>query len=979
MRGLILSIFTISGLLAQTVHITGNYLDLLDNPIDSASVYYYQDLVVVDSTLTNPAGAFDLQFTVVSTSPAVPSAFSLSQNYPNPFNPSTRIDLSIQEPGTFAIYDIRGALVEKAELPSAGGYELTWGAKNLGAGLYIYVLRSGSHSSSRKMILLDGGDGSGLSASQVSFSTPSSLAKPASNDAIRFEKYNTTLLEIDFFTPETDTSLGVIHGNVGPVLIQVIPDTSFVVGEPWGLDWNDYFYNDSETMYLESVFVPPDSGDTHYMVQATDLIDSTLSTLSNVFTVIVIPINPWPTFNLPDTLLAFEDSSGILIPNFNLMRTDTGSQAVNYAVFSQSNPELVNLFMANDTALAYQTILENGFGQSQLIASITDGENTTYDSALVIVQDVFDPTIPALSLPDTLFGFEDSSGILISNLNAYRTDGGLQAVLYAISNQTNPDLVNASIQDTILQYNALLANQSGQSIITVAIDDGSNYSQDNALLLVQPVNDPIRYIGNLENQETAEDSSLTIDLRSEFENLDNDILDYIVTHLGQPLENATQVDNNGIITITPNADWNGTLDSLVAQARVQGTDEVAQSDLFDVYVAPRPDAPTLELTPVVSNVNEDRQGEIVIANFAGADVDGDSLIYSFYNSQPDSVFLRMVGSQILLDSLARNFNGIANYGVTINDGQTEVSEQSSLIINPQADVTLRIRTLNYAGTPIMDNIMSTFQIGDSTYQAIGQITKQVSPGTYEIWAENDSTGIFLDTLRADNYISIRTGQGNPLITPALATRSLGDQSSAVTFGTEDMVLELYKISNLSNEDKLIMHSIINNDGPDGIIKPNTATPECYIDTSFAAYSEPSPEMIANAQYIAEVLMPLASEGRYTPIWMSFGTSPNSDPNGETVLMFVFDTQYSPPGNSSNLINDNNVLYYASVLSHPTANSLAGLAGEASQGFTAMQGDLPGGNEVTYLLKFNDQGQIVPTEFAKFMHRVRDYFNPGDNI
>lgn len=45
----------------------------------------------------------------------------------------------------------------------------------------------------------------------------------------------------------------------------------------------------------------------------------------------------------------------------------------------------------------------------------------------------------------------------------------------------------------------------------------------------------------------------------------------------------------------------------------------------------------------------------------------------------------------------------------------------------------------------------------------------------------------------------------------------------------------------------------------------------------------------------------------------------------------------------------------------------------------MQGDLPLGNEASYLIEFNDQGQIVPTEFAKFMHRIRDYFDPGDNF
>lgn len=289
MRGLILSLVTVSGLLAQTIHITGNYHDLLDNPIDSASVYYFQDDVVVDSTLTSASGAFDLQFTIVSANPAVPSSFSLSQNYPNPFNPSTRIDLFIQEQGSFSIYDIRGALVESLDLQSAGSYELTWGGRNLGAGLYIYVLQSGSQSLSRKMILLDRGDGSGLSFSQASYGIANQLSKPASNDAIRFEKHNTTSLGLDFFTPNADTSLGVINGNVGPRQVQTIRDTVMNEGDSLHVDWNDYFYNDSGTMFMTVGGSPPIINEEFECnVVAFDVLDTSLVVLSNTFSISVI-------------------------------------------------------------------------------------------------------------------------------------------------------------------------------------------------------------------------------------------------------------------------------------------------------------------------------------------------------------------------------------------------------------------------------------------------------------------------------------------------------------------------------------------------------------------------------------------------------------------------------------------------------------------------------------------------------------------
>ena len=411
MRGLIIILLAGSGLFAQTIHISGNYRDLLDNPIDSASVYYYQDQVVVDSTLTSSSGAFDLQFTIVSVNPSLPSNFQLSQNYPNPFNPSTRIDLSIQESGSFSIYTIRGALVESLDLPSAGSYALTWDGRNLGAGLYIYVLRSGEQSSSRKMILLDGGDGSGLAANQVSYASSSSLAKPASNAAIRFEKNNTTPLVVNFFTPQADTSFGNINGNIGPVLIQTIPDTAFIVGEPWGLDWNDYFYNDSESMYIESIFMPPDSGDSHYQVQAWDLIDSTLTSISNIFSVSEIQVNEAPQIILPDTVYLMEDQEPGFILDLLNYSSDVENDSLIFSVSYQEHPELVNVYCSGDS-LILDSLQENWFGSSIIQISVFDGENTSLDTTLLLVEAVNDAPIFEGYIEDFLAN-EDNPDYLI--------------------------------------------------------------------------------------------------------------------------------------------------------------------------------------------------------------------------------------------------------------------------------------------------------------------------------------------------------------------------------------------------------------------------------------------------------------------------------------------------------------------------------------------------------------------------------------
>ncbi len=84
--------------------------------------------------------------------------YSLNQNYPNPFNPSTVISFSIKEKGhvSLKVYDMIGKEVSVLvnEEKSAGTYGVTFDARNLTSGIYLYKLESNGIVISRKMILI---------------------------------------------------------------------------------------------------------------------------------------------------------------------------------------------------------------------------------------------------------------------------------------------------------------------------------------------------------------------------------------------------------------------------------------------------------------------------------------------------------------------------------------------------------------------------------------------------------------------------------------------------------------------------------------------------------------------------------------------------------------------------------------------------------------------------------------------------------
>jgi hypothetical protein len=432
MRGLILTLLTFSGLFSQTVNISGTYQDLLNNPIDSTHVYYYQDEVIVDSTMTSSSGSFALTVDVVGVDPSVPSTFHLAQNYPNPFNPSTRIDLNIQAPGILTIYDIRGARVESLELPSAGRYELTWGGRNLSAGLYIYVLRSGSQSSSRKMILLDGGDESGLTANQLSFGSSKSLSKPASNDALRFEKFNTTPLEIDFFTPQADTSLDGINGNVGPRQIQTIRDTTMNEGDTLSVDWDEYFYNDSETFY------PPQFVEFMYLTDTTfydaevvaiDILDTSLIAVSNTFRVSWINVNESPVEldSIPDYEID-EDELVELVPGEYYM--DPDGDTLTYIFYTPE--DLSSWTISGDTVriIPHPDVNES----MEIWYSVTDGEFYLAGNLYITINPVDDIPRQITDLPN----LETTSGTSVGiNLIPYVFEVDGETLTYTVNLSTD--------------------------------------------------------------------------------------------------------------------------------------------------------------------------------------------------------------------------------------------------------------------------------------------------------------------------------------------------------------------------------------------------------------------------------------------------------------------------------------------------------------------------------------------------------------
>ena len=104
------------------------------------------------------AGVNGYPTAVKDKSSQLPETFNLLQNFPNPFNPRTTIAFDLPVPGytSLVVYDILGrpvATLVNSEL-RAGHHTINFSASNLSGGVYLYTLKSGDFSSTKKFILL---------------------------------------------------------------------------------------------------------------------------------------------------------------------------------------------------------------------------------------------------------------------------------------------------------------------------------------------------------------------------------------------------------------------------------------------------------------------------------------------------------------------------------------------------------------------------------------------------------------------------------------------------------------------------------------------------------------------------------------------------------------------------------------------------------------------------------------------------------
>ncbi len=122
----------------------------LDKIAVSNSAYAPEGMGGEAENICTPAG--------LKNSNELPASYSLGQNYPNPFNPVTTIKFSIPRYSfvSLKVFDVLGheVAVLVSGMKQAGIYNVAFNGKGLASGIYVYQLKAGGFTDTKKLVLI---------------------------------------------------------------------------------------------------------------------------------------------------------------------------------------------------------------------------------------------------------------------------------------------------------------------------------------------------------------------------------------------------------------------------------------------------------------------------------------------------------------------------------------------------------------------------------------------------------------------------------------------------------------------------------------------------------------------------------------------------------------------------------------------------------------------------------------------------------
>ncbi|HHG3546839.1 TPA: tandem-95 repeat protein [Vibrio parahaemolyticus] len=507
------------------------------------------------------------------------------------------------------------------------------------------------------------------------------------------------------------------------VTIDVLPNDSDVDGDKLSIQSASVPEAQGKVEIVDGklVFTPAENFNGHAEITYT-VTDGELTDEAKV-TVTVNPVNDAPTIKVDAVESITENavSTDTVVATLTVRDTDTPEDRLTVSLENNSNGYFV--LVGNEVKLTQAGVDavnndELNLKDLTISASVSDGVNpTANDSDSLIVNRVNDAPVAKDDIATT----QEDTAVTIDVLpNDSDVDGDKLSIQSASvpEAQGKVEIVDGKLVFTPAE------NFHGDAEITYTLTDGALTDQATVNVTVNAVNDTPVVESNLADQTLAEDfTPYTIDLNTAFSDVDN--VDGELTFSVSGNSNVLVSIENGIATISPTADWNGS-ETLTFTATDPSGESVSQTVDFTV-------APVVDIKADNTNVVEDTP---TIINVLGNDTfEGDGKVVSLdTNNGPANGTVSVNPDGSVTYTPNDNYQGTDSFTYIVTSGGVSESTTVNVDVTPENDapVAKDDTTITDEDTPVTIDVLPNDTDVDGDTLSIQSASVPEAQGKVEI-------------------------------------------------------------------------------------------------------------------------------------------------------------------------------------------------------------------------------------------------------
>ncbi|EGQ9372673.1 tandem-95 repeat protein [Vibrio parahaemolyticus] len=491
--------------------------------------------------------------------------------------------------------------------------------------------------------------------------------------------------------PSGESISQTVNFTVAPVADIVADKATVVEDTPTIIKvlGNDTFEDDGKVVSLDinngpangTVSVNPDGSVTYtpndnYVGKDTFTYVVTSGGVSESTTVRVdvTPVNDAPVAK-DDTAITDEDTPVTI----DVLPNDTDVDGDKLSIQSATVPEAQGKVEIVDGKLVF-TPAENFNGHAEIIYTVTDGELTDEAKVTVTVNPVNDAPTIKVDAVESITEDAVNTDTVVATLTVRDTDTPEDQLTVSLENNSNGYFVLVGNEVKLTQAGVDAVNNDELNLkdltISASVSDGVNpTASDSDSLVVNRVNDAPTVENAIADQELSEDfASYTIDLNDAFKDSDS-ALNFSVSGNSNVLVSI----ENGIVTISPTADWNGS-ETLMFTATDPSGESVSQTVNFTV-------APVADIVADKATVVEDTP---TIIKVLGNDTfEGDDQVVSLdTNNGPANGTVSVNPDGSVTYTPNDNYHGADSFTYIVTSGGVSESTTVNVDVTPVNDAPM---------------------------------------------------------------------------------------------------------------------------------------------------------------------------------------------------------------------------------------------------------------------------------------------------